>query len=145
MVLSKSVDHRSKEILLTPTDAEFILRGHHLVALEPFVVQINSCDMSREFPCVGIESRECPTAAGILKYNEALASKIDAQIEIPKHSIEENEIRANTIWAVELIKEKLKDKIPGIDSIHINDYLWVLSQYKKEQDSPYHLTRTTAY
>ena len=57
-----------------------------------------------------------------------------------KDSEEEVEIRANTIWANELIKKELKKKIPNINSIHVNDHLWLLGQCK-----PYHLTRTTAY
>lgn len=82
---------------------------------------------------------------GILSYSDHLAGKIDNQIPIDKDSEEEVEIRANTIWAVELIKQKLKDKIPLINSIHVNDHLWLLGQQKIKNDKPYHLTRTTAY
>ena len=82
---------------------------------------------------------------GILSYSDHLAGKIDNKIEIDHNSEEEIEIRANTIWAVELIKQKLKEKIAEADSIHINDHLWMLSQTKQPDDKPYHLTRTTAY
>ena len=58
---------------------------------------------------------------------------------------EEVEIRANTIWANEFIKEELKKKIPNISSIHVNDHLWLLGQSKIIRSKPYHLTRTTAY
>lgn len=82
---------------------------------------------------------------GILEYDEELSKKIDNNVRIPKGSKEEVEIRANTIWAVELIKDNLKDKIKNIDSIHVNDHLWLLSQTKSPDNNPYHLTRTTAY
>ena len=78
---------------------------------------------------------------GILSYSPDLAYKIDAQIPLRKGSQEEVEIRANTIWAVELMKKALKKRLPGVDSIHVNDHLWLLSQQK----GFYHLTRTTAY
>lgn len=82
---------------------------------------------------------------GILSYSELLAKKVDNKIELQHGSEEEVEIRACTIWANELIKQKLKQKISTIDSIHINDHLWLLSQAKSPKDKPYHLTRTTAY
>ncbi|MDO8627444.1 MAG: queuosine salvage family protein [Candidatus Diapherotrites archaeon] len=82
---------------------------------------------------------------GILEYSVVLAEKIDSKTEIPKGSAEELEIRANTIWAGELIKQELKKKFPNIDSIHVNDHLWLLSQNKSPEDKPYHRTRTTAY
>lgn len=82
---------------------------------------------------------------GILSYSPELARKIDNKIELQHGSEEEVEIRASTIWANELIKQKLKKKILAIDSIHINDHLWLLSQVKSADDKSYHLTRTTAY
>lgn len=81
----------------------------------------------------------------ILSYSKELAEKVDKKINILKGSEEEIEIRASTIWANELIKRKLKERIPHIDSIHINDHLWLLGQIKLPDDKPYHLTRTTSY
>ena len=82
---------------------------------------------------------------GIFSYSDNLAEKIDNQIQIDKDSEEEIEIRANTIWVVEIIKQKLKNKIPHIDSIHVNDHLWLIGQEKLKDDKPYHLTRTISY
>ena len=82
---------------------------------------------------------------GILSYSPALARKVDNNIEIPHGHEEEIEIRASTIWANEFIKQRLKKSIPTINSIHINDHLWLLSQVKSVHDKPYHLTRTTTY
>lgn len=82
---------------------------------------------------------------GILEYSKILAEKIDNKTEIIKDSEEEIEIRANTIWANEFIKQELKKTIPNINSIHINDHLWLLGQIKYPNNKPYHLTKTIAY
>jgi hypothetical protein len=82
---------------------------------------------------------------GIFSYSDYLADKIDNQIQIEKDSEEEVEIRANTIWAVELMKQQIKEKITHADSIHINDHIRMLGQNKIKNDKPYHHTRTTSY
>ncbi len=82
---------------------------------------------------------------GVLEYSRELAQKIDNKIGILKDSEEEVEIRANTIWANELIKKELKKNIKNMNSIHVNDHLWLLGQIKSAVDKPYHLTRTIAY
>ncbi|PIZ56719.1 hypothetical protein COY23_02680 [bacterium (Candidatus Torokbacteria) CG_4_10_14_0_2_um_filter_35_8] len=82
---------------------------------------------------------------GILGYSQDLAEKIDNKILIPKDSKEEIEIRANMIWAIELIKNKLKTKIPKISSMDIDSYLWLMGQKKSPDDKPYHKTLTIAY
>lgn len=82
---------------------------------------------------------------GVLQYAEDLSARIDRKILIPKGSEEEIEIRANTIQAVELIKNEVQKRIPDIKAVDINDYLWLTSQNKSPDDKPYHLTLTTAY
>lgn len=82
---------------------------------------------------------------GILEYSKDLSNKIDNLMEIQKGTEEEIEIRAGMIWSIELIKEKLKVKIPGITSNEIDHYLWILSLSKNKDDKPYHRTRTIAY
>jgi len=82
---------------------------------------------------------------GILEYIEKLAKKIDDKVEIQHNSEEEVEIRANTIWAIELMKEEIKKRNPEITSMGIDDHLWLASQEKFADEKPYHRTRTTAY
>ncbi|MBU0977142.1 MAG: queuosine salvage family protein [Nanoarchaeota archaeon] len=82
---------------------------------------------------------------GILEYSKKLEDKIDNKVEILRNSEEEVEIRASTIWANEFIKKELKKQIKNINSIHVNDHLWLLGQIKSSEDKPYHRTRTTAY
>lgn len=82
---------------------------------------------------------------GILIYTDSLANKIDNKIELPHGSEEEIEIRASTIWAVELIRQAVAKRQPEIKSFEINDHLWLATQEKFPDDKPYHRTRTTAY
>lgn len=81
---------------------------------------------------------------GILVYDNALAEKVDGEVEIPRESDEEIEIRANTILAVELLKKELLGRFPGITSMQLNDYLW-LSGAEVPENVKHHLTRTVAY
>ncbi|MFA5878227.1 MAG: queuosine salvage family protein [Candidatus Staskawiczbacteria bacterium] len=82
---------------------------------------------------------------GVFEYEPSLSEKIDGKIELIHNSPEEVEIRANTIWAVEFIKEEVKKHSPDIMSFEINDHLWLATQEKFPDDKPYHRTRTTAY
>ncbi len=82
---------------------------------------------------------------GILKYSSGLADKIESYLPIEKDSKEEIEIRAATVWAVELIKQKLQEKYEFVTAPHIDTMLWNKSQIKKKEDKPYHRTLTTAY
>jgi len=82
---------------------------------------------------------------GILKYSDKLANKIDSYLPIKKDSKEEVEIRAATIWAVELIRQKLQKKYKFVTAPHLDTMLWNKSQTKRKNDKPYHRTLTTAY
>ena len=82
---------------------------------------------------------------GILEYTTELADKVDNKVIIPHGSIEEIEIRANTIWAVEFIKSRLKSKSVQITAMDIDSYLWLLGQNKSPKDKPYHRTYTICY
>lgn len=82
---------------------------------------------------------------GILEYVPTLADTIDKKIELIHSSPEEVELRANTIWAVELITKEVQKRNPNILSIEVNDHLWLATQEKFPDDRPYHRTRTTAY
>lgn len=82
---------------------------------------------------------------GILDYSKTLAGKVDNYVLIEPNSNEEIEIRAATIWAVELIKQKLAQKYDFVTSSHVDSMLWNLSQTKKDGEKPYHRTLTIAY
>jgi hypothetical protein len=80
--------------------------------------------------------------AKILTYSPELEQMIDNKQLIQKESNYEIEIRANTIWAVENIRNNLSAIGINLHRKEINDYLWlVASKYSTE----HHRTRTTAY
>lgn len=76
---------------------------------------------------------------GILEYSSELKGKIINRKLIPKASQMEFEVRAFTIYAIEMIKKKSRIKI---NSAQIDNLLWAKSQ---KIEGKYHLTRTTAY
>lgn len=76
---------------------------------------------------------------GILKYAPSLASKVDNGRELLQGSPEEVEIRANTLYAVHLIAERI-----SLTSMQVNDRLWLMGKTVPDQHY-YHRTRTTAY
>ncbi|MFA6421935.1 MAG: queuosine salvage family protein [Candidatus Buchananbacteria bacterium] len=81
----------------------------------------------------------------ILEYSNELADKIDNKIEIIQGSDEEIEIRANTIWAVELATRILKEKFPEINATMVDHIFWFKGQKKSPDDKPYHRTKTIWY
>ncbi|MBM4402713.1 MAG: hypothetical protein FJ044_05725, partial [Candidatus Cloacimonetes bacterium] len=82
---------------------------------------------------------------GVISYTKSLAEKVDNKTPIPKDNQEEVEIRANTIWAVELIRQGLEKIGEKVMPIGINDHLWLIGQDKGKHEKPYHRTLTIAY
>lgn len=78
----------------------------------------------------------------IVMYTKELADLIDKQVEIPKQSKYEIEIRASMIVVIQKIKEIVGNCYSNIE---INDYLWLKGQEKGNKKFPYHRTRTIAY
>ncbi len=82
---------------------------------------------------------------GILRYAPELADKIDQQILIEAGSPEEAEIRANTIWAVELIRQELEEVEKSLNAFEIDWILWNMGQDEAFKEKPYHRTVTIFY
>ena len=82
---------------------------------------------------------------GILRYERALEHKVDHGIFLDAGSPEEIEIRANTIWAVELIREELTQMGKRLRAFEIDWILWNLGQESQFKAQPYHKTVTTFY
>ncbi|MDO8551684.1 MAG: queuosine salvage family protein [bacterium] len=82
---------------------------------------------------------------GILEYSDDLSRKIDSYVLIEPDSKEEVEIRSATVWAVELIKQRLAKTFDFVTSSHIDSMFWNLSQTKNNGEKPYHRTLTIAY
>ena len=82
---------------------------------------------------------------GILRYSSELSSRIDRREELPSGSPEEIEIRAGTIWAVELLRRELEQLGKSLRSFEIDWLLWNLGQQEEFRKKPYHRTRTIFY
>jgi hypothetical protein len=82
---------------------------------------------------------------GILVYTAELAEKVDRMILLEPGCPEEVEIRANTVWAVELIRQALKDQGRDMKATEIDWLLWTLGQDDHYRQKPYHRTVTIFY
>jgi len=82
---------------------------------------------------------------GILHYAPDLGDKIDQEILIEAGSPAEVEIRANTIWAVELIRQELEKMGKGLNAFEIDWILWNMGQDEAFKQKPYHRTVTIFY
>ncbi len=83
--------------------------------------------------------------AGILTYVPDLAEKIAARTELVAGSRQEVEIRAFTILAVELIRQAVAPRLPGVTAVAVDNALWLQSQNPATQQIPYHRTLTVWY
>ncbi|MBI1741508.1 hypothetical protein HYR54_00385 [Candidatus Acetothermia bacterium] len=82
---------------------------------------------------------------GILKYSTSLAERVDRQELIAPGSLEEVEIRAHTLWAVELIRRGLAALNYSLRAYEIDWLLWNLGQEDTYRAKPYHRTVTIYY
>lgn len=82
---------------------------------------------------------------GILRYARSLAQKVDKKIFLEAGSPEEVEIRANTIWAVELIRNDLDQMGKRLRAFEIDWLLWNLGQEPEFKIKPHHRTKTIFY
>ncbi|MDY7030427.1 MAG: queuosine salvage family protein [Thermodesulfobacteriota bacterium] len=82
---------------------------------------------------------------GIMQYSQTLAQKIDQRILIEAQSAEEVEIRANTVWSVELLRRELQAMGEDVRAFEIDWILWNMGQSTVCCEKPYHRTLTVYY
>jgi len=82
---------------------------------------------------------------GVLQYSPSMEHKVDNGLLLEAGSPEEIEIRGNTIWAVELIRQELIQVGKGLRAFEIDWILWNLRQQREFKAKPYHKTVTTFY
>lgn len=82
---------------------------------------------------------------GILEYAPPLAAAVAAYRLIPPDSDEELEIRATTIWAVELLRRALAERGHMLPAYRIDWALWQAAQSLPADVEPYHRTLTVHY
>ncbi len=83
---------------------------------------------------------------GIMSYSERLLQQIKSMSEIQFGSEVESEIRAATVIAVEMIRDRLLEK-KGLKllSIEIDWLLWNWGEKIKDEIAPHHRTLTIYY
>jgi hypothetical protein len=82
---------------------------------------------------------------GVLEYEAGLAGRVDARELIAAGSAEEIEIRAHTVWAVELMRRELARLGRVYASYQLDWWLWESSQHMEGEAKPYHRTLTIYY
>lgn len=102
-------------------------------------------DINKLTACADYKLPQMLRRFGILKYTSELALKIDNFKLIPVGSREEVEIRANTIWACELMRQNIAKRFPKVTARHIDHFLWMSSQKKSPDAKPYHRALTIFY
>jgi len=82
---------------------------------------------------------------GVLRYDDDLARRIDAEVPIPAGSAEEVEIRACAVHAVELCAAELRGFGRPASACRIDFALWNRGQRPEFKAHPRHRTRSTYY
>ena len=82
---------------------------------------------------------------GILEYSDELKDLIDNEKEILHDSEMEIEIRANMLYVIEKIKEKLKEKNIVTNSVELDNLIWLIGKKNKDRKSIAHHTITIFY
>jgi len=82
---------------------------------------------------------------GVLVYDAGLAERVDARELIAAGSEEEVEIRALTVWGVELMRRELVRIGHSYFVYQLDWWLWETSQHLPPDAPPYHRTRTVFY
>jgi Queuosine salvage protein len=82
---------------------------------------------------------------GVLRYARDLAGKVDEEVLLNPGGTEEVEIRANTIWAVERIRQELALGGKDLMAFEIDGILWNMGQQDQYRSKPYHKTITIYY
>ena len=80
----------------------------------------------------------------VLEYETGLAERVDNQVLLEAGSEEEVEIRANTVWAGEFLRQAMARHGQQITAAEIDQRLWLAGQ-KATEMRPYHRTRTIYY
>ena len=82
---------------------------------------------------------------GILEYEKDLARQVDTGILLEPGGLDEVEIRANTIWAVEEIRREMGHRGQDLRAFEIDGILWNMGQQDRYRERPYHKVRTIYY
>ena len=122
----------------------FYKRVQLLVSDLNYVLNLNLRNIDRLTSCADYILPMALKYYNILEYSPDLEKKITSGTILNSESKEEIEIRANTVWAVELIKKELQTRGINLTSMQINDLLWIAGEEIKKKEK-YHLVRSIWY
>ncbi len=83
--------------------------------------------------------------AGVLRYSPDLAKKVGGRVPLSAGSQEEVEIRANTVWAAELVRRSLAEMGVSLRAFELDCILWHMSKREGFRARPHHRVLTTFY
>ena len=75
---------------------------------------------------------------GLMIYSDELAKKVDNEEEIPHDSDMEIEISGNMLYIIELIKEKLKAKGIIVNSVELDNLIWLMGKRLDKRSNSHH-------
>ncbi len=108
-------------------------------------VKINLGDVNKLNGCADYGIPRTFRDYGILKYSPVLCKLIDEEKEILHDSEMEIEIRANMLYAIELIKMELKKKNMFVNSVELDNLIWLVGKNNTSNKSNVHHTVTIFY
>jgi len=82
---------------------------------------------------------------GVLQYEKDLARQVDTGTLFEPGGIEEVEIRASTIWAVEELHKEMGRRGHDLSAFEIDGILWNMGQQDRYRAKPYHRVKTIYY
>jgi hypothetical protein len=82
---------------------------------------------------------------GVLRYHPTLPERIARRELFPAGSEEEVEIRAATVWGVELLRRALTERGRSLTAAELDWLLWQAGQHLPAGSEPYHRTLTVYY
>mmetsp|Transcript_25053 Transcript_25053/g.41907 ORF Transcript_25053/g.41907 Transcript_25053/m.41907 type:complete len:189 (-) Transcript_25053:1274-1840(-) len=82
---------------------------------------------------------------GILCYSAEVSARVDTLIELPAGSLEEVEIRAATVIAVERLQQEIQRNGRVMLVLELDWLLWQEGEAMKDDIKPHHRTLTTFY
>jgi len=82
---------------------------------------------------------------GVLAYEEGLAERVDRREPLESGSPEEVEIRANTIVAVDRIRDAASTAGRRLRAFEIDGILWQMGQGARHRSRPFHRVRSLFY
>lgn len=83
-------------------------------------------------------------ADGVLVYSPELAAHVDSRVELAAGEGREVEIRAATVWAMEMLREELAALGREMPAFELDWLLWSAAQ-ERQFSQPYHRARTLFY